>query len=273
MATSGLWPATIRSSPGAVLGLRHDLDALLAQQRDQALAQERLVLDDHHPHGSSARTVVPLPAGLVTSNVPSSASTRWRRPGQPGAGRARRRRAPRRATSTTSRPSPSDSVDVRGRPAGVLGRVGQRLGRDEVGGGLDHRRRPAARATACTVTSIGERRAERLDRRLEAAVGEHRRRDPAREVAQLADRRARLLAGRRAPARRPPGGRRAAPRRARAACSARRAAPARRRAGRARCAAARRPGRRGRRRGCASARRRAPPAGAPAGAGSEAPRR
>ena len=48
--------------PRAVLGLGDDVDALLAQQRDDALAQQRLVLDDHHPHGSSARTVVPPPA-------------------------------------------------------------------------------------------------------------------------------------------------------------------------------------------------------------------
>ena len=46
------------------------------------------------------------------------------------------------------------------------------------------------------MTAIGARRAERLDRRHEAAVGQHRRRDAAREVAQLADRRARLLARR-----------------------------------------------------------------------------
>ena len=44
------------------------------------------------------------------------------------------------------------------------------------------------------MTGIAERRAEPLDRRGEPAVGEHRRRDPAREVAQLGDRRAGLLA-------------------------------------------------------------------------------
>ena len=45
------------------------------------------------------------------------------------------------------------------------------------------------------MTGIAERSPERLDRRGEAAVGEHRRGDAAREVAQLADRGARLVAG------------------------------------------------------------------------------
>ena len=58
---------------------------------------------------------------------------------------------------------------------------------------------------AFTVTGICARRPERLDRRRQAAVGQHRRRDAAGEVAQLADGGARLLAGAGARARRPRG--------------------------------------------------------------------
>ena len=76
---------------------------------------------------------------------------------------------------------------------GVLGDVGQALGDDEVGGGLDDRQRP--RRERLGLDGHGRRRApaERLDRRGQPAVGQHRRGDPAREVTQLADRGARLL--------------------------------------------------------------------------------
>ena len=43
----------------AVLGLGDDLDLALAQQRDEPFAQQRVVLGDHDPHGSSATIVVP----------------------------------------------------------------------------------------------------------------------------------------------------------------------------------------------------------------------
>ena len=83
--------------------------------------------------------------------------------------------------------------------------------------------------------------AQRLDRGAQPAVGQHRRRDAAGEVAQLADRGAGLLAGA-AHERGDLGavGELVSARPTR--MSARRGAPARRRAGRARCAAAPRPG-------------------------------
>ena len=141
-----MWPATIRSSPGRVLGLGDDVDALLAQERDEPLAQQRLVLDDHHPHGSSARTVVPPPAGLETDRVPSSAATRWRRPMSPvpvGVGAARALVA-----DLDDQPvAVVGELDRRRRAAGVLGGVGQRLGHDEVGGRLDDRHAAGAGST------------------------------------------------------------------------------------------------------------------------------
>ena len=80
-----------------------------------------------------------------------------------------------------------------GRAAGVLGGVRQRLGGDEVRGGLDDRRRPLA---DLGLHRHGDRgaAAEPLERGGQAAVGEHRGRDAARQVAQLGDRRAGLLA-------------------------------------------------------------------------------
>jgi len=86
--------------PRRVLGLGDDVDRALAQQRDDALAQQRVVLDDHDAHGSSARIVVGPPAGLVTLSAPSIASTRWRRPVSPPP----RRSAPRPTTTRAGAP-------------------------------------------------------------------------------------------------------------------------------------------------------------------------
>ena len=117
-------------------------------------------------HGRTARTVVPSPTGLRTSSQPSSASTRWRRPVKPAAERVGAAQPlvgdddPELAVL-----GPDRHPDRRAR--GVLGRVGQRLGDDEVGGVLDRRRRP--------VVDLGVDRdlragavGQRLDRRLQA---------------------------------------------------------------------------------------------------------
>ena len=93
---------------------------------------------------------------------------------------------PSSSTSTTRRPLSSNSDDLRRGAAGVLGGVGQRLGDDEVGGGLDDRREPAVEPGV----DLHRQRAalaERLDGGRQAAVGQHRRGDAAGQVAQLLD--------------------------------------------------------------------------------------
>ena len=59
-----------------VAATNRDLEAAILEQADQTLAQQREVLGDHDPHGSSALSVVGPPAGLSTTSDPSSARTR-----------------------------------------------------------------------------------------------------------------------------------------------------------------------------------------------------
>ena len=68
----------------------------------------------------------------------------------------------------------------------VLGHVGQRLGHHEVGGRLDRRGKPAGRASD-DVHRHRRAGGEGTHGRLEPAIGEHRRMDAAREVAQLVE--------------------------------------------------------------------------------------
>ena len=139
----GLVAADDAQQPGAVLGLGDDLDVVLAQQRDDALAQQRLVLGDHDPHGSSARIVVPPPGGLATRERAVERLDAVAQPGQAAAARGSAPPGPSSATSTTSSVRAPRRASTRApRAARVLGDVGQRLGDDEVRRGLDHRRRP-----------------------------------------------------------------------------------------------------------------------------------
>ena len=45
--------------PWPVVSLRDDVDPALADERDEPLAQQRVVLGHDYAHGSSARIVVP----------------------------------------------------------------------------------------------------------------------------------------------------------------------------------------------------------------------
>ena len=161
---------------------------------------------------------VPSPRGeLSTSSVPSSAPTRSSSPRSPlPAARVRAADAvvahlDHRAAVLAPRPRRARSVAPR-----VLGDVGQRLGDDEVGRGLDRARQPLAERA---VELDRHRRAarQRLQRasspRWESTAGM----DAGREVAQLPDRRLRV--GERAVdqlAARPPG---SPAKRSRASCS------------------------------------------------------
>ena len=109
----------------------------LAQQRDDALAQQRLVLGDDYSHGSSARARSSLPPACSDDqdaverlDAVAQARTARRRAGPRRRGRRRRSRRPGGRPPRTARPRA-------GAPRRVLGGVGQRLGDDEVGGGLD----------------------------------------------------------------------------------------------------------------------------------------
>src|SRR6185312_8223887 len=93
----------------AVLGLGDDLDLVFAEQRDQAFAQEQLVLGDHYPHGSLTSIRVPSPTGEATSRSPSSAATRRRRPSSP---LPASRSAPPGPSSATTRSSSSRSSRI-----------------------------------------------------------------------------------------------------------------------------------------------------------------
>ena len=169
-----------------VVDRRDDLEAVRLEQAHHPVAQEREVLGDHDPHGSSTRTIVGPPRGLVTASVPSSASTRRRSPVRPPpAGSAPPRpsssistasASPRRATATATRLAPECLAAFASASATT------KYAADSTAGGeplveLD-RDRHGQRAP------VGERR----ERGAEPAVGEHRRVDPAREVAQLLER-------------------------------------------------------------------------------------
>ena len=66
--------------------LRHGLVAVAGEEAHDPLLKEDRVLDDHDPHGSSARIVVGPPTGLATRSVPSSERTRSARPLRPPPG-------------------------------------------------------------------------------------------------------------------------------------------------------------------------------------------
>ena len=86
IARSGLWPPTIRSSPAPSSACATTSTSCSRSSATMPFAQQRLILDDHDSHGSSART---------------RSLTRWRwdvepaverldaaaQPGQPAAGR------------------------------------------------------------------------------------------------------------------------------------------------------------------------------------------
>ena len=139
--------------------------------------------------GSVARTRVPARRqGSRRANRPSIASTRSRRPASPGpcAGVGAALAVVGDLDGDVVAP-PARTRDRRAGAAGVLRDVGERLRGHEVERGLVRRRQLEV---VLDVELDGHRRAvgERLQRRLQAAVGEDRRMDAARQLAQLRQR-------------------------------------------------------------------------------------
>ena len=128
-----------------------------------------------------------MPDGLSRCIVPPIASTRSLSPSKP---RARGRVGSPDAVVANvdaKRAFACGHRDLHDRGAGVLGRVRERLRDDVVGRHLDRLRQAAVGATS---SSTRNRRAarERLQRRLEPALGEDRRMDPERDLAEVVER-------------------------------------------------------------------------------------
>ena len=169
-----------------VADLRDDLEAAVGEEVGKALTQQGGVLGDHDPHGITASTRVPPPAGCRRRAGPPSAATRSASPRRPeppsGVGAADavvghlERDADRGDRALT----------VAASPRRVLTHVGQRLAGDEVGRRLDLGREPLRRG----VHPHRQRRAvgQRRERGCEAFLREHRRVD-ARARARAAPRR------------------------------------------------------------------------------------
>ena len=124
--------------------------------------------------------------GSRPRTCPLIAATRSDSPRSPEPSVALAPPTPSSLTSTSSRPSKRSTRTVACVGVRVLRHVGQRLGDHEVGGRLDCRGKAPGRRSRRRHRH-GRAGGERAHRGLEPAVGEHRRMDAAREVAQLVE--------------------------------------------------------------------------------------
>ena len=182
----------------------HDLVAGVLEQPPEPFAQQRLVLRDHDPHGSSAVTTVPRPGGLATDTLPPSAATRSVIPASPEPGEGTAPPTPSSRTETTRLPFCRAAITATLDACACFAALVKCLAGDEVGGSLDAVLealvgRLDARSQARSRREIAQRRGQ--------AVVEPCRTHAACELAQLLDRprqlgdrgveRRRLRAGRR----------------------------------------------------------------------------
>src|SRR3954454_9642799 len=84
------------------LALCDDLEFSVCQKPRKSFSQKDTVLGDRYPHGSSARTRVPPPAGLQTRSTPPRASTLSASPRKPEPPSLSAPPAPSSTTSTTN---------------------------------------------------------------------------------------------------------------------------------------------------------------------------
>ena len=207
IATSGACSPTLAIELLGVARLADDVEARLAEQQRDALAQEHRVVGQHYAHGISALSRVPPAGGLQTFRRPSSASTRSASPRSPEPFAGSAPPLPSSVISTISVPLSRLTSTVADSRLGVLGDVGQALGDEVVGGDLDLRRRALGEVD---VERDADRRAggERLQRHRQAVVAQDRGVDAARDLAQLLQRGVELARGQ-VSAARPPCCRRA----------------------------------------------------------------
>ena len=168
-----------------VAGLTDDVEPRLVQQPHDPLAQQHGVLGDDYSHGIAARTRRALARGASRPRASRRAPRRGRagraaRFPSPGRRRRRRRRRPRPAHWPLSRVT----FTLAWVASRILRDVGERLGNDEVGRRLDALRQALARRALQLDRQRGAV-GEPVERRVEAAIGEHGRVDAARELAQL----------------------------------------------------------------------------------------
>ncbi len=135
--------------------------------------------------GSPRARAFPRRPGSRTSSSPSSAATRSASPRSPSPGPDRRRRGRRRGPPRRSCPSADRDAHLGLGRLRVAGGVRQRLRHDEVGRASTAAGKRSSGAPRAARPGSCERGDQRRPARAEAALGEHRGMDAARQLAQL----------------------------------------------------------------------------------------
>ena len=178
----------------AVAGLAHDVEAGIVEQAHRTLAQQHRVVGDHDAHGISARSDRALAGRAVDVEAAVERGHAVGEAAQAGAAGG-----VGAATAVVAHLDDQAAVVVREldldlRRVRVAGHVGQGLGDGEVGGDLDGGRVPRGGGDS---QHRRQRRPghERAQRRLQAALGQDRGVDAARELTELPGRGGELVRG------------------------------------------------------------------------------